>query len=138
MSDSDSLGMRYLAAWDTHIPSDVGAFMDDDVDFEDLPLGQKLHGRKEVEEFVALFDQTLSSDYRFTLVTEFVTESTMALEWTVSGTHDRTSPALPATGKPFNIRGATIARLSNGKITYNRDYSDMADFLRQVGVLPAD
>jgi hypothetical protein len=42
----------------------------------------------------------------------------MALEWTVSGTHDRSSPALPATGKPFDIR-ATIARLSNGKITYN-------------------
>jgi steroid delta-isomerase-like uncharacterized protein len=135
---SESMGTRYLAAWDTHTAAAVGDFMDEDVDFEDLPLGQKLQGRKEVEQFVEQFDQTFSSDYRFTLVTEFVTDSTMALEWTVSGTHDRTSPALPATGKPFNIRGATIARLRNGKITYNRDYADMAAFLRQIGVLPSD
>ena len=80
----------------------------------------------------------LASDYRFTLVTEFVTDATIAFEWTVSGTHDRSSPALAATGKPFDIRGATIARLSDEKITYNRDYSDMAAFLRQIGVLPAD
>jgi steroid delta-isomerase-like uncharacterized protein len=135
---SESLGTRYLAAWDTHTPTAVGEFMDDDVDFEDLPSGQKLHGRKEVEQFVEQFDQTFSSDYRFTLVTEFVTDSTMTLEWTLSGTHDRASAALPATGKPFHVRGATIARLSNGKITYYRYYGDMADFLRQIGLLPSD
>jgi steroid delta-isomerase-like uncharacterized protein len=60
----------------------------------------------------------------------------MAAEWTVSGTHDRSSPELPATGEPFTIRGATIARLRDGKIAYNRDYWDMASFLAQVGILP--
>ena len=135
---SGSLGTRYIGAWDTHDAAAIGNFMDDDVDFEDVTMDETLQGRKEVEEFVERLGETFSSDYRFTLVTEFVTDSTMALEWTVSGTHDRTSPVLPATGKPFNIRGATIARLRNGKITYNRDYWDMATFLREVGVLPAD
>jgi len=52
------------------------------------------------------------------------------------GTHDRDSPALAATHKRFTIRGATIAKLDHAKITYNRDYWDMAGFLREVGVLP--
>jgi hypothetical protein len=72
-----------------------------------------------------------------TLCAPGATDSTLALEWVVQGTHDRTSPALPATNLPFSIRGATIARVADGRITYNRDYWDMAGFLQQVGVLPA-
>jgi steroid delta-isomerase-like uncharacterized protein len=126
----------YLEAWNERRGSAVGEFMDDAVDFEDVTMGATFKGRQEVEAFVEVFAQTFSSDYRFTLVTELLTDSSVAAEWVVSGTHDGSSPALAATGKPFTIRGATIARLRDGKITYNRDYWDMAGFLTQVGVLP--
>jgi steroid delta-isomerase-like uncharacterized protein len=127
----------YVDAWNTRRASAVGEFMDDAVDFEDVTLGAKFKGREEVEAFVDEFRQTFSSDYHFTLVTELLTDSSVGAEWVVSGTHDGSSPALAATGKPFTIRGATIARLRDGKITYNRDYWDMAGFLTQIGVLPS-
>jgi steroid delta-isomerase-like uncharacterized protein len=133
---ADSLGSRYIAAWNSHDGGQVASFMADDVDFEDVTMGVQLRGPKEVEAFAFDFGESFSSDYRFTLVTELATDTTLAAEWTVSGTHDRGSPQLPATGKPFTIRGVTIARLRDGKIAYNRDYWDMAGFLVEVGILP--
>jgi steroid delta-isomerase-like uncharacterized protein len=134
--DTDGLAQRYLDAWSAHDPVAVSAFMADDVAFEGVTLGECLSGRKEVAAFVERFTETFSSDYRFTLVSEATTATSLAAEWTVSGTHDRSSPALPATGQPFTIRGATIAQLRDGLIATNRDYWDLATFLRDVGLLP--
>ena len=53
----------------------------------------------------------------------------------MSGHHDHDAPTLPATHRRFTIRGATIARLDNGKLSSSRDYWDMAGFLREVGVV---
>ncbi len=131
-----SLAKEYLEAWNTHRGQAVRAFMADDVDFEEVTLGERLHGSDAVADFVERFTATFSSDYRFELVDEFATESHLVAEWTVSGTHDRGSPALAATNKPFTIRGATIAQLQAGKFVRNRDYWDMAGFLREIGVLP--
>jgi steroid delta-isomerase-like uncharacterized protein len=133
---TDGLAQRYLDAWSAHDPSAVSAFMTDDVAFEDVPLGGRLSGPKEVAAFVEQFTDTFSSDYRFSLVRETTTATALAAEWTVSGTHDRSSPALPATGKPFTIRGATMAELRDGRIAASRDYWDLATFLRDVGLLP--
>ena len=134
---SNTLGARYIDAWNSHDAARVGEFMADDVDFEDVTLGEVLSGQQAVMDFVDRFGETFSTDYRFDLQTELATDSTLALEWVVVGTHDRGSPALPATNRPFSIRGATIARVADDRITYNRDYWDMAGFLQQVGVLPS-
>jgi steroid delta-isomerase-like uncharacterized protein len=133
---SDTFFSRYLAAWNSHRGTEVAEFMTDDVDFEDVTMGEHLSGKQAVAEFAQAFDETFSSDYVFTLVNAFSTDAEIGAEWTVSGTHDRSGAELPATGKPFTIRGATIARLRDGKIAYNRDYWDMAGFLGQVGLLP--
>ena len=53
------------------------------------------------------------------------------------GTNTGGAAGLPATNKPFRIRGVSVGALdSNGKIKHNRDYWNMADYLMQVGVLP--
>jgi steroid delta-isomerase-like uncharacterized protein len=130
------LAGRYLAAWSRHDASAVSAFVTDDVDFEEVTLGERLHGRPAVADFVDRFTATFSSDYHFELVSELVTSDRLAAEWTVHGHHDRDSAAFPATHKPFTIRGVTIARLDEGKLSASRDYWDMAGFLREVGLLP--
>jgi len=133
----ESLAGRYLAAWSCHDASAVAAFVTDDVDFEEVTLGERLHGRPAVADFVDRFTATFSSDYHFELVSELATSDRLAAEWTASGHHDRDSPTLPATHKPFTIRGVTIARLVDGKLSASRDYWDMAGFLRDVGLLPS-
>ncbi len=131
------LAEQYLEAWNTHRGDAVAGFMAPEVDFEEVTLGEHLHGAAAVADFVERFTATFSSDYHFELVSELATDTGVAAEWVVSGTHDRDSPALPATHRPFTIRGATVARLLDGRISVNRDYWDMAGFLRDVGVLPA-
>ena len=133
---AQSFGTRYIDAWNTHDATVIGDLMDDDVDFEDIALGAVFHNRKELELWAGQIADGFSTDYRFALVSEFTTDDSFCAEWTMSGTHDRSSPEMPATGKPFTIRGATIARLRDGKMTYDRDYWDMAGFLRQIGALP--
>jgi steroid delta-isomerase-like uncharacterized protein len=130
------LASRYLAAWNSHHGEAVAAFMTDDVDFEEVTLGERLRGRPAVADFVERFTNTFSSDYRFELISELTSTDGVAAEWTVSGHHDRDAPAMSATHKPFTIRGATIARLEDGKLRHSRDYWDMAGFLRDVGLLP--
>ena len=64
-------------------------------------------------------------------------ETGYALEWVMQGTHDRASAQIPATGKPFAIRGVSVGELRDGKIARNTDYWSLAEFLMQVGLMPA-
>ncbi len=60
-----------------------------------------------------------------------------ALEWEMVGTNTGEAGGLPATNKPFRIRGVSIGHLaSDGTIQENRDYWNMTDYLMQVGLMP--
>ncbi len=127
---------RYLDAWNSHDPGKVGAFMATDATYEDFALGVLNGGREEIEAFVGTVHQ-LSDDYRFTFVSEQQSGSQYALEWEWAGTNTGELPGLPATNKPFRIRGVSVGRLDgDGKIVENRDYWNMAGYLTQIGILP--
>ncbi|MFI6502066.1 ester cyclase [Nonomuraea typhae] len=61
-------------------------------------------------------------------------------EWTMTARH--TGPlklddglAIAATGRRLELRGATFARLENGKVAGFRQYWDPADLLEQLGLM---
>ena len=126
----------YLTAWNTHDGAKVAAYMADDATYEDLALGQMHEGKAAIEAFVNEADE-FSKDYSFTSISEQATGDSYALEWEMSGTNTGEAGGLPATNKPYRIRGVSVGRLDDtGKITTNRDYWNMADYLMQVGILP--
>jgi steroid delta-isomerase-like uncharacterized protein len=128
---------RYIAAWNSHDATQVGAFMEDDAIYEDLALGQVHAGRTAIEAFVATAHE-FSNDYVFTTISEQGGVGRYAIEWELAGTNSGEAAGLPATHKPFRIRGVSVGRLgATGRIVENRDYWNMADFLTQVGILPA-
>ena len=43
---------------------------------------------------------------------------------------------IPATNKDVDVIGCTIATIVNGKITEERDFMDMLEFLQQLGIMP--
>jgi len=126
----------YLDAWDSHDAEKVASFMADDVVYEDLAVGQIHQGRAAVAAFVQT-SEDFSKDHKFISVSEQASGDRYALEWEMVGTNTGEAAGMPATNKPFRIRGVSVGTLdANGKIKHNRDYWNLADYLMQVGILP--
>ena len=125
----------YLDAWNQHDPAAVATYMAEDGVYEDVALGRVLRGPSEVASFVEEATRS-SSDFRFEVVSLFTTGNDYATEWILVGTNDRDLPGLPATGRTFRVRGASVGRIdSEGKILGNRDYYNLAEMLIQLGRL---
>jgi steroid delta-isomerase-like uncharacterized protein len=127
---------RYLDAWNSHDADRVAVFMAADATYEDLALGQLHEGVDAIKGFV---DETaaFSGDFHFNPVSVQAGGADYAMEWEMSGTNTGDIAGLPATNKPYRIRGVSIGQLdAEGKIARNRDYWNLADYLMQVGILP--
>jgi len=127
---------RYLDAWNAHDPAGVARHMADGAIYEDVALGRVLHGPSEIAKFVEEATRS-SSDFRYEVVSVLTAGSNYANEWVMLGTNDRALPSVPATGRSFRVRGASVGRLdSSGLIVENRDYYNLAELLTQLGVPP--
>jgi steroid delta-isomerase-like uncharacterized protein len=128
----------YLDAWNAHDSAAVARHMADDAIYEDVALGRVLHGPAEIASFVEEATRS-SSDFRFEVVSLFSAGNDYANEWVMLGTNDRERRGVPATGRSFRVRGASIGRLdTSGRIVENRDYYNLAELLTQLGILPTD
>jgi len=104
--------------------------------YEDNALGKVNNGREELRNFIKdMF--AWSPDVKLEIKALFTVGKWVGQEWIMSGTHTGSTPELPATGKKFSIRGASISELRDGKVSRNTDYWNMAAFLQQIGILPA-
>ena len=127
---------RYLDAWNAHDPAAVARHMADDAIYEDVALGRVLHGPSEIAKFVEEATRA-SSNFRFEVVSLITTDSDYANEWVMLGTNDRALPGVPATGRSFRVRGASVGKLDpSGLIVENRDYYNLAELLTQLGIPP--
>lgn len=129
----------YHEAWNRHDGEAVASFFTDDGVYADQTLGQRNKGKEAIKRFVNATENGFSSDLRIVQLDMFTTDDRYALVWDMTGTHDGSTQdsVLPATGKKFTIRGASIGRLEGGKIKENTDYWNMIEFLTQVGLMPA-
>ncbi len=126
----------YLDAWNSHDAAKVVAFMADDATYEDLALGQLHEGHAAISAFVDEAEQ-FSKDYQFTSISEHASGDRYVFEWEMFGTNTGEAGGLPATNRPYRIRGVSVGWLdTSGKIETNRDYWNMAEYLAQVGILP--
>lgn len=67
--------------------------------------------------------------------------NTVVAEWTWTATHTGPLPMpdgseIPATGKRVESPGVSVLTMRDGKLASERDYSDSAPFMRQLGLLP--
>lgn len=136
-TDAEKMMKDYLKAWNSHDINKILSFFTDDCVYEDAALGAVNHGKKELGAFAnSVF--TDMPDFKLEIKSAFVAGDWAGSEWVMIGTHAHSSFAkIPATGKHFSVRGASITELRQGKISRNTDYWNMATFMQQVGLMPA-
>jgi len=130
----------YLDAWNARDVDGVVGFMSEDVVFADMPLGEQVQGAVAARAFAARIMSAYSSDFRRELGRLVVDDgTTYAFEFRETGTNDLSvvGGRFPATGRRFELSVVSIGRRRAGKIVEHRDYWDLTDYLRQVGLLPS-
>jgi steroid delta-isomerase-like uncharacterized protein len=136
-NDIEKIIKDWAAAWNSHDSDKTISFYTDDCVLEDNGLGVVCHGKKEL---AALCKSTFIDipDLRFESKSLFNTGNWVAWEWTMTGTQAHSSnPAIPATGKRFSVRGASIIEIHNGKIRRETDYYNALTMMQQLGVMPS-
>jgi steroid delta-isomerase-like uncharacterized protein len=76
-------------------------------------------------------------DMNWTVEDMFGVEDKVVTRYTISGTHNGPFMGIPATGKRFFIRSASIARFAGGKAAEGWGFPDMFSLMQQLGVIPS-
>lgn len=79
---------------------------------------------------------TAFSNIVFTMKDVFGQGDKLVKHWNFKGIHTGLFFGIPATGKAIDIDGATIVKMSNGKIAEEQDFFDNMDFMTQLGLVP--
>jgi steroid delta-isomerase-like uncharacterized protein len=131
---------RWVAAWSSGQPERVLELMTDDIVYDDSGWPQTLRGHAEVRDFFE-FSWRAFPDLTVERVGDplVASDGSRAAFWwrarmTNSGPID--PPGIPATGKRIEYEGADFHEYRDGKVARLRIVFDMADILRQLGLLP--
>lgn len=128
---TEKLVRDYHEAMFVHDWEGVSACFTDDIVWEDIATGGRYDGRQEVMDF---FAQTLSAlGVRVHLHTVYATDEGYGIAWTFEGTHTSDLPGMPATGRSYAVRGASIAQVRDGLICYSADYWSLGQLMEQLG-----
>ena len=75
-------------------------------------------------------------DMKMSVMQEIAERDLVTVLWTATGTNTGEGNGLPATGKSGRIRGITIWRIVNGKITEEWSAFDQLSMMKQLGLVP--
>ena len=134
-TDVEKMLEDYYAAWNEHDVEKAASFFTDDLVYEDVPMAAVQRNKKEFKDSWNTFF-TKCPDFKLEFKASFATDAWAGSEWVMSGTHAGDWPGMPATGKKFSVRGASICELRGGKLRRESLYWDMVSLLQQLGFMP--
>ena len=133
--DMEAWVREEAAAWSSHDVEKTLSSFTDDVVYEDLAIGKVFRGKEELRAFVKMCF-TMFPDLRSEVTSFFFSGNRVCIEYVWSGTHLGDSSGMPATGKPFSVRCASIREMTGDKASRASDYYDLGTMMRQLGVQP--
>jgi len=123
---------EWAEGWSSHDMERVASVFTDDCIYEDVALGVVNRGKEELKAFGNGFIEGVP-DLKVDVTSRFATAEMAAVEWTMSGTHTGDLPGMPATGRSFSLRGASVFRIRADRLMRCNDYWDLATFQKQLG-----
>jgi steroid delta-isomerase-like uncharacterized protein len=131
MMDTAKLIEEWATAWSDQDVDRVMALFTTDCAYEDVTFAAVQHGHDELAAFGRGFLAGVP-DFTIELHSVLADGDRGAAEWTMRGTHTGDLPDLPATGRRFAVRGASIFKAHGGLLTRCSDYWDAATWMRQL------
>ncbi|MDF2693201.1 MAG: hypothetical protein K0S65_1584 [Labilithrix sp.] len=123
------------AAMNAKKEADWLATMSDTLEWDDMSQPQTAKGKadakKYFKEFTTAFPDVNTTDANVWAVGDFVIIET---SWT--GTHKAALFGIPATKKSVTVKSLEIAQYKDGKLAKGWSYSNGADFMQQLGLMP--
>jgi len=104
---------------------------DDYVDYGHEPPGRGLQGAKSDHEEIGRG----VADARFDIDEMFGSADRVVVRWTLHGTHSGPFAGLSPTQKKIAVRGISLYRLRDGKITETRNLADLLALFTQLGTI---
>lgn len=130
---------HHIQLHDQHIThqsqGDTGALHNDYAEqaiVEDSMYPEALVGRKAIMERKGM-GMAAIPDIKITITNRVAHGNQVSAEWVATGTHNGDLPGMPATGRPFILRGVTVTIRQQGKIVREAIYYDLHDLKRQIG-----
>jgi len=127
----------YMDAWNAHNTKDIKSFYAANVEWYDMPSNTTTTGKAKVSK--AIIDAFLTYVPDMVWVKSgdvFVSGNTLIYEWVYSGTYNGDWWGTPIKNKSFSIRGISTSTINKfGKIISTKDYYDMYDFQKQLGLI---
>jgi len=135
-STIEHLTQKMFAAWSMNTPSTIDSIFAKDGIYEDVAGNTLVKGRENIKK---LLKETTSAipDFNIKLLKWFSSGNKVACQWIMKGTQTGNMGDIPASGKSFSVRGASIALIKDGEIIRWTDYYDSFSFLKQLGVIPS-
>ena len=136
----EDFGQRWLEAWNSQDAEKVLACMAEDIVYDDDAWPTTMRGHAEVREFLEYMWRAFP-DMRFEVVDgPYIDPEAPKVAWYWRGFATHTGPLEPPglapTGKRLEFDGGEFDEYRNGKLVRLRMVFDMADPMRQLGVLP--
>ena len=137
--DAAALGRvleQWAVAWTSSNVDQLLPLFTDDVLYEDVPLGAVNQGKEALRNF-ATDGFGAFPGMSFEVKSRLVASDGKwgAVEWVWRGKQTKDLPGLPATNRPFEVRGASIVEFRDAKISRCSDYWDLATYMKQVGLI---
>jgi steroid delta-isomerase-like uncharacterized protein len=99
---------------------------------EDSMYAEPLVGRSAIMERKGM-GMAAIPDLKITITNRVAQGNQVSAEWVATGTHNGDLPGMPATGRPFTLRGVTVTLRQQGKIVRESLYYDLNDLKSQIG-----
>ena len=135
VKQNESIARSFIEAWDTHDTDLLTSLFADDFIYTEVTTGRFWTDKDELALYANATYAGLP-DTRFEVVSIVANEQFAAVEWIWKATNTVGWPYLgiPATGNYFEMPGASVMEIENGKIIWNKDYWDWDTFMQLLGV----
>jgi len=130
---AEQLVRDLFAVWGSHDLDRLDALFAADGVYEDVPPQITYRGPEKIKGFLTAI-WGWAPDIELNLTSVAVAGDRAVAEWIMTGTQTGPIGPIPASGKEFSVRGASVIELRDGKILRNSDYYDLASLVTQFGV----